>query len=84
MVCGVKEVAALAGMSTDYYSRLEQQRSKPSDLMVASIARALHLSLDERDHLFRLSGYNAPHRASLGTDHVNPGLMRVTGTNLPG
>ncbi len=71
-----EEVAALAGMSTDYYSRLEQQRSKPSDLMVASIARALHLSLDERDHLFRLSGYNAPHRASR-TDHVNPGLMRI-------
>jgi transcriptional regulator with XRE-family HTH domain len=72
-----EEVAALAGMSTDYYSRLEQRRSKqPSDMMVASIARALHLTLDERDHLFRLSGHNAPHRVSR-TDHVNPGLMRI-------
>lgn len=72
-----EEVAALAGMSTDYYSRLEQQRSKqPSEPMLGAIARALHLTLDERDHLFRLSGHNAPHRLPR-TDHVNPGLMRV-------
>ena len=72
-----EEVAALAGMSTDYYSRLEQRRSKqPSEPMLGAIARALHLTLDERDHLFRLSGHNAPHRVSR-TDHVNPGLMRV-------
>jgi transcriptional regulator with XRE-family HTH domain len=72
-----EEVAALCGMSPDYVTRLEQQRSpKPSDQMLAAIARGLRLTLDERDHLFRLAGHNAPMRA-LRTDHVSPGMMRV-------
>jgi transcriptional regulator with XRE-family HTH domain len=72
-----EEVAALCGMSTDYVARLEQQRSpKPSDQMLVAIARGLRLTLDERDHLFRLAGHNAPMRA-LRTDHVSPGMMRV-------
>ena len=72
-----EEVALLAGMSTDYLSKLEQQRGpQPSVQMLASIARALHLSLNERDHLFLLAGHNAPARA-MRTDHINPGLLRV-------
>lgn len=72
-----EEVAVLCGMSTDYYSRLEQQRGpQPSEPMLAAIARGLHLSLDERDHLFRLAGHNAPTRA-LRSDHVDAGVMRV-------
>jgi transcriptional regulator with XRE-family HTH domain len=72
-----EEVAALSAMSTDYYARLEQQRGpQPSEQMVASIARGLRLTLDERDHLFRLAGHTAPTRV-LRTDHVSPGLMRV-------
>jgi transcriptional regulator with XRE-family HTH domain len=72
-----EEVASLATMSTDYYTRLEQQRGpQPSEQMVAAIARALRLTLDERDHLFRLAGHTAPIRV-LRTDHVSPGLMRV-------
>lgn len=64
-------------MSTDYYARLEQQRApQPSEQMVASIARALRLTLDERDHLFRLAGHTAPTRI-IRSDHVSPGLMRV-------
>ncbi|AZG47595.1 helix-turn-helix transcriptional regulator [Gordonia insulae] len=72
-----EEVALLVGMSTDYYSRLEQQRGPhPSEQMLAALARALHLSLDERDHLFRLAGHNAPGRKSI-PDHVGPGMMRI-------
>lgn len=72
-----EEVAALSSMSTDYYARLEQQRGpQPSEQMVAAIARGLRLTLDERDHLFRLAGHTAPTRV-LRTDHVSPGLMRV-------
>jgi transcriptional regulator with XRE-family HTH domain len=72
-----EEVAALSGMSTDYLSRLEQQRGpQPSEPMLASIARGLRLSLDERDHLFRLAGHAAPERVQR-TDHVDAGLMRV-------
>jgi hypothetical protein len=45
-------------MSADYYSRIEQQRGPtPSEQMLASLARGLHLSLAERDHLFRLAGH---------------------------
>jgi transcriptional regulator with XRE-family HTH domain len=72
-----EEVAALSGMSTDYYSRLEQQRGPhPSEQMLASIARGLRLSLAERDHLFQLAGYATPKRA-LRAEHVNPGMMRI-------
>jgi transcriptional regulator with XRE-family HTH domain len=72
-----EEVASLADMSTDYYGRLEQQRGpQPSEQMLAAIARALRLTLDERDHLFRLSGHTPPRRSSR-TDHVSPALLRV-------
>ena len=72
-----EEVAALAGMSPDYYGRLEQQRGpQPSEQMAAAIARALRLTLDERDHLFRLVGLGAPDR-SMRSDHVAPALLRV-------
>ncbi len=72
-----EEVASLAAMSTDYYARLEQQRGpQPSEQMIASLARALRLTLDERDHLFRLAAHAAPARV-LRSDHVSPGLMRV-------
>jgi transcriptional regulator with XRE-family HTH domain len=47
-----EEVAALAFISTDFYTRLEQARgSRPSEQTVGSLARALRLTLDERDHL---------------------------------
>lgn len=72
-----EEVAALAGMSADYYVRMEQARSpQPSEQMLAALARALRLSNDERDHLYRLAGHNVPARTSLDT-HVAPALMRV-------
>ncbi|MCH5643308.1 MULTISPECIES: helix-turn-helix transcriptional regulator [unclassified Gordonia (in: high G+C Gram-positive bacteria)] len=72
-----EEVALLAQMSTDYYSRLEQQRGPhPSEQMLTALARALHLSLDERDHLFRLAGQHAPGRRS-ASDHVGPGMLRI-------
>ncbi|WP_047867547.1 helix-turn-helix transcriptional regulator [Nocardiopsis sp. RV163] len=72
-----EEVAALCHMSTDYYSRLERERGpRPSGQMLSSIAQGLHLSLDERDHLFRLAGHNPPPRGTV-SDHVSPGLQRV-------
>ena len=60
-----EEVASLANMSTDYYSRLEQQRGpQPSEQMLAAIARGLRLSQDERDHLFRLRRAHRTHPRS--------------------
>lgn len=72
-----EEVAALCHMSTDYYARLERERGPhPSEQMLASIAQGLHLSLDERDHLFRLAGQHPPTRGP-DSRHVAPGLLRV-------
>ncbi|MES4886002.1 helix-turn-helix transcriptional regulator [Streptomyces sp. NPDC000349] len=72
-----EEVAALCCMSTDYYARLERERGlRPSEKMIASIAQGLHLSLDERDHLFRLAGHNPPRRGGVD-EHINPGLLRI-------
>lgn len=72
-----EEVALLCHMSTDYYSRLEQERGpQPSEQMIASIAQGLHLSLDERDHLFRLAGHHPPSRG-VGSEHVSPGMLRI-------
>ncbi|MFI6322713.1 helix-turn-helix transcriptional regulator [Nonomuraea sp. NPDC050556] len=52
-----QEVAQLAGMSIDYYIRLEQGRGPhPSRQVLGALCRALMLSTDERDHLFRLAG----------------------------
>ncbi len=72
-----EEVAQLASMSVDYYTRLEQQRGpQPSVQMLASIARALRLTDDERDYLYRLAGHNAPDRAN-ASGHVTAALLRV-------
>lgn len=72
-----EEVASLAAMSTDYYTRLEQQRGpQPSEQMLVSLARALRLTNDERDYLFHLAGRNAPSAVSVAA-HVAPGLLRV-------
>ncbi|GAA0277205.1 helix-turn-helix transcriptional regulator [Cryptosporangium japonicum] len=72
-----EEAAALCHMSADYYARLERERGpQPSEQMIASIAQGLHLSLEERDHLFRLAGHNPPARGPAG-DHISPGLLRV-------
>lgn len=72
-----EEVASLCHMSTDYYSRLEQMRGpQPSEQMIASIAQGLHLSVDERDHLFRLAGHNPPTRG-VASEHISPGLLRI-------
>ena len=72
-----EEVAALAAMPTDYYTRLEQQRGpQPSEQMLASLARALRLRRDERDYLFQVAGRNAPVSVA-AAPHVAPALLRV-------
>src|ERR1700760_245468 len=71
------DVAALAAMSTDHHTRLEQRRGpQPSEQMLGSLARALRLTSDERDYLFTLAGHTAPGRAGT-TAHVPAALLRV-------
>ena len=52
-----EEVALLAGVSVDYYTRLEQGRERnPSPAVLNALAGALDLDTDLREHLFRLAG----------------------------
>ncbi|WP_354640321.1 helix-turn-helix transcriptional regulator [Kitasatospora camelliae] len=72
-----EEVVQLAGMSADYYIRLEQGRGpQPSTQMLASLSRALRLTEDERDHLYLLAGHRPPAGKPSG-DHLKPGLLHL-------
>jgi transcriptional regulator with XRE-family HTH domain len=72
-----EEVAQLAGLSVDYLARLEQGRaSNPSPSVLAPLARALRLSDDERDHLFRVAGHAEPAAGRIER-HITPSVQRV-------
>lgn len=50
------ELATIAGISVEYLTRLEQGRDRrPSTEILAALADALHLTSDERIHLYRLT-----------------------------
>jgi transcriptional regulator with XRE-family HTH domain len=76
-----EEVATLAGLSVDYYNRLERGRiTAASDSVLNAIARALQLDPVETEHLFHLarSGQGAPRRRSRRTSaSVAPGVQAV-------
>lgn len=65
-----EEVATFAGVSVDYYTRLEQGREEnPSQQMLDSLCRVLQLNEDQRVHFHRLAGTDpAPRPAPLTTD----------------
>ncbi|WP_326813368.1 helix-turn-helix domain-containing protein [Streptomyces scopuliridis] len=73
-----EELAHLAGVSVDYYKRLEQGRNHSvSDAVLGAVADALRLDQDERDHLFRLA---RPRKAVTGTpggDGARPEIQRL-------
>jgi len=75
-----EEVAFLAGVSTDYYARLEQgRRITPSPAVIEAIGRALGLDDAGRAHLRDLIGVTtAPaHRSPRGVQRVRPGLYQL-------
>lgn len=62
-----EEIALLAGLSTDYYQRMEQGRDvRPSDDALDALASAPHLDGGERRHLFDLA------RAARRPEHARP------------
>ncbi|MFJ3382900.1 MULTISPECIES: helix-turn-helix domain-containing protein [unclassified Curtobacterium] len=72
-----EELAALAGVSVDYVVRLEQGRSSnPSPQLLGSLATALRLTTEERDHLFRVADAAPPSRGVVPR-HITPGVQRV-------
>ncbi|WP_075741503.1 MULTISPECIES: helix-turn-helix transcriptional regulator [Actinoalloteichus] len=72
-----QELADIAGLSVDYYTRLEQGRAtRPSREVLTALARAFHLSNAERDHLFRLAGELAPLPKAPDRE-IRPGILRL-------
>jgi len=72
-----QEVAQLAGMSVDYYIRLEQGRGpSPSRQVLGALARALMLNGDERDYLFRMGGEAVPEPVRPSRE-ITPGIRRL-------
>jgi transcriptional regulator with XRE-family HTH domain len=71
-----EEVAVLAAISTDYYTRLEQGRITPSTSVLASLVRVLHLNDAQRDYLYELAGrqVSRPRRTA---QKVQPQLLTV-------
>lgn len=75
-----EEVALLAGISTDYYARLEQgRRILPSPAVVDAVARALNLDGAGRAHLVDLIGMRSRPggRRAHGVQRVRPGLHQL-------
>jgi transcriptional regulator with XRE-family HTH domain len=72
-----EELALLAGVSADYITRLEQGRATaPSAQVLGALGRALRLSREEQDHLFRLAG-QAPPRTGHITAQLTPSVQRL-------
>lgn len=74
-----EEVALLAGVSVDYYVRLEQGRDQhPSEQVLGALARALQLDDDATAHLYRLA--RPPSRGRRGTprpERVPAGILQL-------
>ncbi|MBT2424653.1 helix-turn-helix domain-containing protein [Streptomyces sp. ISL-112] len=79
-----EEVAGLAGVSTIYYTRLEQGRAtNPSDSVLEALARVLRLDATEWAHLHDLA--HPPQRpraesSTLGVRRVRPDVRRLLDT----
>ncbi|HKT02711.1 MAG TPA: helix-turn-helix transcriptional regulator [Rugosimonospora sp.] len=82
-----EEVATLAGMSIDYYTRLERgKETRPSPAVVDALARALKLDQDEHGHLRDLAAraaQYAPQAAPAPSRTVRPQLTQLLETLRP-
>jgi transcriptional regulator with XRE-family HTH domain len=73
-----EEVAQLAGVSVNYYTRIEQGEShQMSDSVMESIANALQLDTDERSHLLRLARPAPVVRRTTGPERVRDSVLAL-------
>ncbi|MEW2014062.1 MULTISPECIES: helix-turn-helix transcriptional regulator [Microbacterium] len=75
-----EEVAMLAGVSVDYYTKLERGAvGVVSPSVLDAVARALQLTSTERDHLFHLTGTTASLRPVAQPERttVRPTVQRI-------
>lgn len=72
-----EEVAQLAGVSVDYYVRLEQGRNvQPSPAVLDALAKALRLDEDEHRYLIALAGQGTAAPRSI-SERARPGILRL-------
>ncbi|MFI1393184.1 helix-turn-helix transcriptional regulator [Streptomyces griseoaurantiacus] len=75
-----EEVATLAGVSVDYYTRLEQGREKhPSPQLINALNYVLQLSTDEQLHVYRLAGVDPARSGRSGNGASEPYLNDLMG-----
>ncbi|HET9172393.1 MAG TPA: helix-turn-helix domain-containing protein [Actinospica sp.] len=73
-----EEVARLAAISVDYYTRLEQNRVQPSAGVLAVLARALRLDEDQQTYLYELAGKAADRpRRRRREEQPRPAVLRL-------
>ncbi|MGW5782203.1 helix-turn-helix domain-containing protein [Streptomyces sp. NPDC003863] len=72
-----EEVAVLASISTDYYTRLEQGRIQASAPVLDTLARVLRLDDDQRAYLFEVAGRPSARPARRAVQKVQPRLRRL-------
>lgn len=71
-----EEVARLAGISTDYYHRIEQGRERPSDQVLDAIARTLRLTPDATVYMRNLVSESVPRQRLVKSKQpLNPALQ---------
>ncbi|MET7288833.1 helix-turn-helix domain-containing protein [Streptomyces sp. NPDC005573] len=74
-----EEVASLAAISVDYYTRIEQGRVQASLSVLNDIARVLHLDDTRRAQLHRLAGDAPGRRRRPAPQRAHPQLRRLLG-----
>jgi transcriptional regulator with XRE-family HTH domain len=73
-----EEIAVLAGVSADYYTRLEQGRERhPSAQVLDALSRALDLDDETTGHLYRLAGTALGHSPAPVREVVSPALLQL-------
>ncbi|GAA4586832.1 helix-turn-helix transcriptional regulator [Planotetraspora phitsanulokensis] len=73
------EVALLAGVSLDYYTRLEQgKQCRPSEQVLDALAQVFHLDREATEHLHHLARARPGDRGIDGEDtQVDPYVLRL-------
>ncbi|GAA2120342.1 helix-turn-helix domain-containing protein [Actinomadura napierensis] len=73
-----EEVAQLAAISVDYYTRLEQGRVQASATVLATLARALRLDEDQQTYLYEIAGKtDARPRRRRTVQKMRPAMRRL-------
>jgi transcriptional regulator with XRE-family HTH domain len=73
-----EEVAQLAAISVDYYTRLEQGRVQASAPVLATLSRALRLDEDQQAYLYQIAGKaDAQPRRRRTAQRVRPAMRRL-------